>query len=135
MNDVSDTFQKLTYAGEKFVSGDLCNKKDILLAIGQNPVLMNGKVEITPNCWLIPVRNVAKRLRDELEKVRTMLEQMKKASEEAICQEWCRVKDSNLRRRMPTDLQSVVFDRFTNPALINGVPAKYDFVKKSQLYG
>lgn len=87
----SDTFEKLTYAGEKFVSGDLGNKKDILLAIGQNPVLMNGKLEITSNEWLIPVRNVAKRLRNELEKVRTMPEQMKKASEEAICQEWCRV--------------------------------------------
>ena len=29
---------------------------------------------------------------------------------------WCRVQDSNLRRHKPTDLQSVVFDRFTNPA-------------------
>jgi DNA invertase Pin-like site-specific DNA recombinase len=87
----TDTFEKLTYAGEKFVSGDLGNKKDILLAIGQNPILMNGKLEITPNEWLIPVRNNAKRLRAELEKVRTLPEQMKKASEEAICQEWCTV--------------------------------------------
>ena len=29
---------------------------------------------------------------------------------------WCRVEDSNLRTRKRTDLQSVVFDRFTNPA-------------------
>ena len=32
------------------------------------------------------------------------------------CLMWCRGKDSNLRRRMPTDLQSVVFDRFTTSA-------------------
>jgi site-specific DNA recombinase len=95
----TDTFEKLTYAGEKFVSGDLGNKKDILLAIGQNPILMDGKLEITPNEWLIPVRNTAKRLRVELEKVRTLPEQMKKTSEEAICQEWCRERDSNPRRR------------------------------------
>ena len=29
---------------------------------------------------------------------------------------WCRVQDSNLRRHKPSDLQSDVFDRFTNPA-------------------
>ena len=29
---------------------------------------------------------------------------------------WCRGRDSNPRRRMPTDLQSAVFDRFTTPA-------------------
>ena|GEM_PF-2396443 len=29
---------------------------------------------------------------------------------------WCWGKDSNLRRRMPADLQSDVFDRFTTPA-------------------
>ncbi len=110
------TFEKLTYAGEKFQAGDVGNKKDILLAIGQNPKLMDGKLEITPNIWLIPVANSAKRIRDELEKVRTMPQQIQKASEEALMSEWCRVEDSNLRRHKPTDLQSVVFDRFTNPA-------------------
>ena len=29
---------------------------------------------------------------------------------------WCWEKDSNFRRLLPTDLQSVVFDRFTIPA-------------------
>ncbi len=31
---------------------------------------------------------------------------------------WYRGQDSNLRRRMPTDLQSVVFDRSTTPAYV-----------------
>ncbi len=87
----TQTFEKLTYAGEKFKTGDIGNKKDILLAIGQNPTLMDGKLEITPNDWLIPVAKNAKRIRGELEKVRTMPQQIQKASEEALMSEWCRV--------------------------------------------
>ena len=39
---------------------------------------------------------------------------------------WCRVQDSNLRRHKPSDLQSDVFDRFTNPAIhiINGATCR-----------
>lgn len=85
----TQTFEKLTYAGEKFKNGDVGNKKDILLAIGQNPRLMNGQLEITPNEWLKPVANHAKRIRAELEKVRTLPQQIQKASEEAIMSEWC----------------------------------------------
>ena len=32
---------------------------------------------------------------------------------------WYRGQDSNLRRRMPLDLQSNVFDRFTTPAYLS----------------
>ncbi len=110
------TFEKLLYAGEKFSDGDIGHKKDILMAIGENPVLMNGVLEIRHHEWLIPVRKNAKRLRDELEKVRTEPQQIQKASKEALRTQWCWGRDSNPRRRMPTDLQSVVFDRFTTPA-------------------
>lgn len=85
------TFEKLIYAGEKFKDGDAGNKKDILLAIGESPVLMNGRLEIQHHEWLIPVRQNAKRMRDELEKVRTMPQQMQKAPEGALRTEWCRV--------------------------------------------
>ena len=85
------TFEKLVYANDKFESGDLGTKKDILLAIGQNPTLMNKELMITPNEWLIPVAKNAKRIRTELEKVRTLPQQMQKASEEALLSEWCRV--------------------------------------------
>jgi site-specific DNA recombinase len=87
----TETFEKLTYAGEKFKDGDIANKKDILLAIGENPVLMNGQLEIEHHEWLIPVRQNAKRIRSELEKVRTMPQQIQKASEEALRTQWCRV--------------------------------------------
>ena len=104
------TFERLTNATEKFAVGNVLTKKDILLSIGQNPVLYEGKLQITPNEWLEPVRNNAKSLRDRLDKVRTLPEQMKKASEEAICLEWKGRQDSNLRHlvletsALPTEL-------------------------------
>lgn len=85
----TETFEKLTYAGNKFTSGNIGNKKDILLAIGQNPKLKDGKLHITPNEWLVPVAKNAKRLRTELGKVRTLPQQMQKAPKEALRTEWC----------------------------------------------
>ncbi|MBX6334260.1 recombinase family protein [Candidatus Saccharibacteria bacterium] len=86
---VTDTFEKLTYAGKKFTEGDVGNKKDILLAIGENPVLMDGKLQITSFKWLLPVANNAKSIRAELEKVRTYSQQIQKASKEALRLKWC----------------------------------------------
>ncbi len=113
---VGDTLQLLTDATYKFVNGDLADKKEILLAIGQNPVILDGKMQITSNYWLHPIAKSATGLRAELEMVRTLPQQIQKASEEAIRLKWCWGRDSNPRRRMPTDLQSAVFDRFTTPA-------------------
>jgi len=83
------TFEKLIYAGEKFKTGDVARKKDILLAIGENPVLNNGVLEITADKWLIPVAKTAKGIRSELEKVRTLPQQIQKAPEEALRLQWC----------------------------------------------
>ena len=94
-------FDKLTNATKEFTIRDLSYKKEILLAIGQNPVLIDGKLHITPNEWLIPVANNVTRLRQEIEKVRTMPQQMKKASEEAISLEWYTRTDSNRRPSVP----------------------------------
>ena len=84
----TETFEKLTYAGKKFKTGDIGNKKDILLAIGQNPILTDGKLEITPNEWLVPVYKSVKGLRADINKVRTEPLQIQKASVEAIRQNW-----------------------------------------------
>lgn len=85
----TQTFEKLVSAKEQFVSGDLASKKDILLAIGQNPVLLDRKLGITPNKWLNPIELTAKGVRMEIEKVRTLPQQIQKASEEAIRLQWC----------------------------------------------
>lgn len=94
----TSTFEKLTAAAEKFMNGDVADKKDILLAIGQNPILIDRKLEITPNEWLIPVANSAKGIRAEIEKVRTMPQQIQKASEEAVRLKWCGRRESNSHR-------------------------------------
>lgn len=88
---VGDTLQTLTYANTKFIDGDLGDKKEILLAIGQNPTLLDGKLQITPCYWLEPVKHEVKLIRQQLEKVRTMPLQIQKASEEAVRLKWCRV--------------------------------------------
>src|SRR5581483_5518085 len=45
---MTDLIAKFTNANEKFVTGDIAVKKDLLLAIGQNPVLVDGILKITP---------------------------------------------------------------------------------------
>jgi hypothetical protein len=55
-------------------SGDLNDKKHILPAIGQNSVLLDGKLVITPNEWLIPIKKSASEVRANFMKVRTLPE-------------------------------------------------------------
>lgn len=88
---VGKQLDTLTMANEKFVKGDLGDKKDILLAIGQNPVILDGQLLITPNDWILPIKKGAADMRKELEKVRTMPDKIQKASEEALKYTWCRV--------------------------------------------
>lgn len=99
----TSTFEKLTDASNKFSKGDIIEKKDILLAIGQNPILYEGKLQITPNEWLEPVRMNVKAIRNELDMVRTLPQQIQKASEEAIRLKWQGRQDSNLQ---PTVLET-----------------------------
>ena len=89
------TFDRLTDASEKFAAGGILDKKSILLSIGQNPVLFEGRLEITPNEWLEPVRLNAKSLRVRLDEVRTLPQQIQKASLEAIRLDWQGYVESN----------------------------------------
>jgi site-specific DNA recombinase len=98
---IGKTLETLTNACGEFAKGDLYKKRDILLAIGPNPVLVDRKLQITPNEWLIPIRNEAKNARTELDKVRKMPQQIQKASEEAVLSTWYAWQDSNLRPSAP----------------------------------
>lgn len=73
----TDLISKFMNANAKFVNGDIADKKEILVAIGQNPVLLDGKLQITPNEWLMPLRDNTKRFVEQFEQVRTMSQQMK----------------------------------------------------------
>ncbi len=39
----------LSHCNEKFANGTIADKKEILTAIGQNPVLIDGKLQVTPD--------------------------------------------------------------------------------------
>ena len=82
------TFERLTSANENFVAGGIMDKKYILLSIGQNPILFEGKLQITPFEWLEPVRLNIKSIRAQLEVVRTLPQQIQKASLEAVRLNW-----------------------------------------------
>lgn len=86
---IGHTLEVLVNANEKFVTGELNDKTEILMAIGQNPILLDGKLQITPNEWMIPLRDNVKTLNAELAKVRTMPHKIQKASEDAILNSWC----------------------------------------------
>jgi site-specific DNA recombinase len=77
----------------KFATGDIAAKKEILLAIGQNPVLLDGTLRITPNEWLIPLKEHTQRFNTQIGEVRTMTEQRKTALLAALRLEWYTILD------------------------------------------
>lgn len=92
-------FERLTDANDKFIAGGILDKKSILLSIGENPILYQGKLQITPNPWLEPVRKNIKSLRARVDEVRTLPQQMQKASLEAVRLEWQGHEESNFDLR------------------------------------
>ena len=98
---MTDLISKFMNANAKFVNGDIADKKETLLAIGQNPVLLDGKLQITPNEWLMPLRDNTKRFVEQFEQVRTMSQQMKTDLLDALRLEWYARTDSNRRPSVP----------------------------------
>ena len=87
----------LSNCNEKFANGTIADKKEILTAIGQNPVLIDGKLQVTPDDWLISLRNSTKEIREEVIKVRLMSEQIRNKLLEALRIRWYPEQDLNLR--------------------------------------
>jgi DNA invertase Pin-like site-specific DNA recombinase len=88
---LTDLVIKFTNANEKFVTGDIAAKKELLLAIGQNPVVLDGRLKITPNAWLILLREKTVYFRQEMERVRTLPQQRQKSLQEALRLQWLAV--------------------------------------------
>ena len=86
---VGTTLTQLTSATKKFNNGTLEDKKQVLSALGSNPILTDGRLSLEEYFWLQPIKKERKALIDELEKVRTAPQQMKNASEEAVYTHWC----------------------------------------------
>jgi DNA invertase Pin-like site-specific DNA recombinase len=78
------TFNYATYARVSFMKGDDQKKKEILLTLGQNPILKNQKLNIEAYKWFVPIANDAPMLVEEYKKVRTNKNLSTKAKNEAI---------------------------------------------------
>jgi DNA invertase Pin-like site-specific DNA recombinase len=59
------TFNFATYARKAFVTGGLELKKEILMALGRNPIIKGGKLIIQPNEWFQPIKNNYSSLEEE----------------------------------------------------------------------
>ena len=60
-----NTFHFATNAREAFINGDMDAKKDILMAIGQNPTIKDGILRIETNEWLVPIKDTYPKLEED----------------------------------------------------------------------
>lgn len=59
------TFDFAMNAREAFIQGDIDTKKDILMAIGQNPTIKDGILRIETNEWLVSIKEAYPKLEEE----------------------------------------------------------------------
>ncbi len=64
-------FNFATYARTHFRNGSLQAKREILMTLGKNLVLKDKKLYITPNEWLVPIKDGYAQLLSEYNRVRT----------------------------------------------------------------
>ena len=91
------TLEALNSVTERFNKGGIADKRRILSALGSNPILTDKKLSLEEHFWLQPIKKNKAQILDEIEKVRTLPQQMKNASYEAIYQSWLGMRDSNPR--------------------------------------
>jgi len=87
------TLERLCNAGENFRNGDFGTRREILLAIGCNPVLLDKTVSIDPNPWVIPIKDKLPQIKSALSKVETDSPIKKNKSsldrEQSLVSSWC----------------------------------------------
>ena len=94
---IGNTLEKLNNATGNFSKSDYGDRRDILLAVGYNPVLIDKNILITPYEWMIPVHNALPGIKTRLHRVRTEPQQFKNDSEESIMEHWYPGLESNQR--------------------------------------
>lgn len=62
-------FNFATHAREAFIKGDLETKKSILMAIGSNPTIKDGKLTIQASHWLQPIAEGYPALEEEYKRL------------------------------------------------------------------
>lgn len=95
------TLNVLFNGRDKFENGDVFAKREVLQSLGSNTILKDGKISINTYKWLEPIKNEYKNLESQFVEGSNSDLQRKNASNEAVCQQWRRVGDSNSRCRFP----------------------------------
>ena len=94
---VGNMLDQLTNAESRFAEGDIAVKNRILQAIGENPVLMDGKLIITPYNWLIPIKKGLEAFNESETMVRTNVQQIENDDSDGFYKSWYPEQGSNLR--------------------------------------
>ena len=93
-------FDFATYARVRFQDGDIMTKRDILMTLGENLTLLDGKLIIIPNEWLTPIAEHYPELEKRYLWVRTnqkATSSEKEAAMESIFESWRARWDLNPR--------------------------------------
>jgi site-specific DNA recombinase len=88
------SFNFATYAHITFLTGTLQKKKEILVALGQNPTIKDKKLSIEASDWLVPIGKKYPELEAEykrLELTKNPLTAKQKEAMETIRLRWCSV--------------------------------------------
>ena len=91
-----ETFSFARYAEEDFNSDSIENKRTVLAKLGQDLTLLDGKLQFTPNKYMVPVQNNYPALAARLESVRTAPQQIREQVENEVKSAWYPRQDSNL---------------------------------------
>ncbi|HVC35844.1 MAG TPA: recombinase family protein [Candidatus Dormibacteraeota bacterium] len=80
---------------ERFNNGSVNVKKEILENIGQNPVLLDGRLQIDTFPWLVLIENEYPKLEVAYKKVRTLPDKIQEQAMETVRSSWLGMRYSN----------------------------------------
>lgn len=82
------TIDVIAHGRERFENGGFIGKRDVLLALGSNPTLYDGKIELTSYAWLTPIEKGLPELNDAIKKVQPQDLQIGNPGIEPIHKQW-----------------------------------------------
>ena len=104
LETIEQTLDFAVNARQRFLEGDFETRRDILLGMGQNPTVYNGKIQITSSEWLAPIHKEYPQLESRYLKVKTAQNaDVKVLNPEivSIKSKWLGWRDSNPRMLVP----------------------------------
>lgn len=99
--EADETFSFARYAKERFDGDDLEKKREVLVKLGKNLNILDGKLYFTPSKYLVRIEEAYPVLEERMERVGTLPQQMKKEAEASIISDWYTRQDLNLRPLAP----------------------------------